>query len=926
MPLNIAHINVRSLPAHFNNIKNMIAMKNIDILAISETWLTHELPSNVISIPGYNLYRNDRLGRGGGVAFYCGSRFHVTVSQSHSSDSIEYLWLRILGYNKDIYLGVFYRPPKSNFLNFFNEFEDTLSEYSALSDFTICMGDFNINLFNINESTVSRMLDLFDTLNMTQLIESPTRVTATSSTLLDLLVADRNAQILKTGTFSVEFSDHYVIHCKLNLKSDKNIKREFFTRTYKYFDYDNFAQDLYGISWQLIYDLPSADLKIGFLNSNILHLFNKHAPLIRVSTTRPPAPWLTYNIRLMMKSRDEARKRYQRTRNQAHFTYYKSVRNEVNRAIGREKRAYFAHRCRVSLGNRASLWKEYKNINPEQRANNCIPDHLSDVEALNVHFASTVTSPISAIFDTQSCMDGAFEFRALSETDILLSLGKLKTNAYGVDGINAHMLKICVPLLMDYILHVFNFCIERSTFPDSWKSSLIRPLPKTSSPEDFKDLRPISLLPALSKVFERCIENQLRGFICDTNALPEYQSGFRSGYGCATALTNVVDDILKATDNGEVTVLVLLDFSKAFDTIHHDILLEVLGKKGLAHSALQMIKSYLKGRTQRVKLNNNISSQISIKYGVPQGAILSPLLFCLYTSNLPSVIKYCKHHLYADDTQMYLSFKPSEFNEAQQQFNEDLNNVCKYCDVNQLYLNPLKTQAIVFGPKHARISVHSSLDVRVRDIKIVPTETVKNLGLCIDSLLRFKQNTSNIIKKAVITLKSIFINRKLFDTPTRAILCNTLVLSHFNYADVVYDACLSKEDSNRIQRVQNSCTRLIYGMRGRRGVTQMLKNTGTLNMSNMRQLHGAMFFINIIKYKRPSYLYSRVRYRYQHHTVNTRYQHLLTIPKHRHEIFKRSFSYNIARTFNSIMLSSLNLNMSKLAIKKHLKQQFIERQ
>lgn len=115
-------------------------------------------------------------------------------------------------------------------------------------------------------------------------------------------------------------------------------------------------------------------------------------------------------------------------------------------------------------------------------------------------------------------------------------------------------------------------------------------------------------------------------------------------------------------------------------------------------------------------------------------------------------------------------------------------------------------------------------------------------------------------------------------------------------------------------------------MRGRRGVTQMLKNTGTLNMSNMRQLHGAMFFINIIKYKRPSYLYSRVRYRYQHHTVNTRYQHLLTIPKHRHEIFKRSFSYNIARTFNSIMLSSLNLNMSKLAIKKHLKQQFIERQ
>lgn len=137
-------------------------------------------------------------------------------------------------------------------------------------------------------------------------------------------------------------------------------------------------------------------------------------------------------------------------------------------------------------------------------------------------------------------------------------------------------LKICVPFGMDYVVHIFNFCIEDSVFPKVWKSSIIRPLPKSKNVNSLKDLRSISILPSLDKIVERCIDWQLRELVNAHNVLPPSQSGFRPSFNSVSAVTHVVDDILRASDAGKVTVLVLLDFSRAFDTIHYQILLRAL--------------------------------------------------------------------------------------------------------------------------------------------------------------------------------------------------------------------------------------------------------------------------------------------------------------------------------------------------------------
>lgn len=173
------------------------------------------------------------------------------------------------------------------------------------------------------------------------------------------------------------------------------------------------------------------------------------------------------------------------------------------------------------------------------------------------------------------------------------------------------------------------------------------------------------MLPVLAKIFEKCISLQLNQFVAEVNILPTCQSGFRSGYGCVTAPTTIVDDIIQESDAGNITVLVLLDFSRTFDTVlDHASLFSIPGCIGMSDFVVKFFEAYLRDRTHRVVVDSNTSTPIRGLHEVPQGAILGPMLFNIYTSNLPQTLKYCKYQLYADDTQLYYSFPPTQSAEA----------------------------------------------------------------------------------------------------------------------------------------------------------------------------------------------------------------------------------------------------------------------
>lgn len=440
------------------------------------------------------------------------------------------------------------------------------------------------------------------------------------------------------------------------------------------------------------------------------------------------------------------------------------------------------------------------------------------------------------------------------------------------------------------------------------------------TPMDLKYLRPISILPALSKVFEKVMDKQIRRYLEDHHLLPECQSGFRTNHSCESALLNIIDDIITAEENNKYTILVLLDFSKAFDTVNHEILLAILNYIGFHRSSVSLVSNYLKDRSQIVVIQDSCSASKPLSCGVPQGSILGPLLFTIYTSVFTEQIKHSCYHLYADDTQLYLSFEEVDAEGANWKINDDLNRLAQLAKRHSLLLNPKKSSAVLFGKPKYRDSILSMLSIEINSKPIEIKTDVRNLGLIIDASLRFKGHINKLIRNAYATLKTIYSARYILTRRTKIILCDSIVLSKFNYCDIVYDACIDSLDIKRIQIVQNNCLRLIFGIRRRQRISHKLKEIPWLNMINRRKLHKLCFYHKLILHKMPPYLYNKITYRTDVHNINIRRKDLITPPQYKFSIFERSFAYNIAKNYNAVPanLKNYSCNSFKNQLKKYL--------
>ena len=189
----------------------------------------------------------------------------------------------------------------------------------------------------------------------------------------------------------------------------------------------------------------------------------------------------------------------------------------------------------------------------------------------------------------------------------------------------------------------------------------------------------------------------MRHFLNHYSILPSRQSGFRTGYSCETALADVTKDVFRALDENKTSILVLLDFSKAFDTLNHQLLLAILRYIGFGDSACQLVHSFLSDRTQQVVLNSQRSTLLNILIGVSQGNILGPLFYTVYTFNFFKPLQHCKSHFYVDDTQIYLSFSDNEIDQAKDLINSDLNSFYTTDSDHLLKLNPSKSLVIILG-------------------------------------------------------------------------------------------------------------------------------------------------------------------------------------------------------------------------------------
>ena len=260
-------------------------------------------------------------------------------------------------------------------------------------------------------------------------------------------------------------------------------------------------------------------------------------------------------------------------------------------------------------------------------------------------------------------------------------------------------MKLCFDELGPTIINIINFSLSEGIFPSSFKQAIVHPLLKKPAlpDDDLNNFRPISNLNFISKILEKVVASRIQSHLLSNSLSSSFQSAYRMFHSTETTLLGIHNDLILAMDRGEVTSLILLDLSAALDTVDHSILLHRLQHWfGLHGTSLNWFSSYLTSRSQAVSVQNSTSSFSNLSCGVPQGSVLGPLHFTLYTTPLGSVISKnsIKYHLYADDTQLYISFTPSNSTSSLEILSNTFSDILSWMNANKLLLNPSKTEFV----------------------------------------------------------------------------------------------------------------------------------------------------------------------------------------------------------------------------------------
>ena len=345
-----------------------------------------------------------------------------------------------------------------------------------------------------------------------------------------------------------------------------------------------------------------------------------------------------------------------------------------------------------------------------------------------------------------------------------------------------------------------------------------------------------------------------------------FQSAYRKHNSTESALLNIQNDILFNMAKGSVTALTLLDISAAFDTIDHTILMDRLNVYyRISELALGWFKSYLSGRTHSVKVGSTLSHPVVLHYGVPQGSVLGPILFCLYTYPIGSIIhshSNINYHVYADDTQLYITLSPENFSHSMQKLKNCLNDVQNFMFANKLKLNPDKTEFILIGSPKNRNQFLPHFRITNLGNQVSPAQSVRNLGVMFDSNFNFLDHVSQVSKSTRVHARDLYRICPLLDLITSVLLVNALVSSRLDYCNSLF-LSLTDFELRRLQLVQNSFCRVVTHSSKFSHITPQLKKLHWLPVRYRVQFKIGVITYKILNQGQPVYVRELIHQKFQ---------------------------------------------------------------
>ena len=898
--------------------------QTIDVLALNETRLDSTISNLEIGINNYTIIRRDRTRHGGGVAIYIRSTIEYKIRDDLKDDGLEFLCIEITKPKiKPFLISTWYRPPNSP-VELFDKFHVILEKIESLNIESTIVGDLNCNVAANNvDNNTKHLLDLCELYQYSQLIQEPTRITSSSSTLIDLLLTNEPSKFSISGVKHIGISDHSLIyasrkHCDRCRSKPKILEN----RYYKHFNIENFKRDIDLAAWQSI-SLVTDPVKAWDLwKSTFLNIADLHAPIKKRRVRKTCAPWLTTEIKHLMWERDRLKQIAVLTNEESAWFNFKNLKNQVNFKIRENKTQYYNSFFNDNLGDSKKTWNgintilsKNKNLTHTEKVvvdDAIINDPLGVSNAFNRHFtgigpklAAKIPVNLNANYDHINKHENEFELLIVSELVVSKLVEKLSTRkANGLDNIPACLLKASAPTTISSLTYIINLVIHTGTVPHDWKRARVTPIHKEDCKMDPNNYRPISVLSVVAKLFEKVIFDQTYEFLCNNNLLSDAQSGFRPLHSTLTALLDITDKWYSNMDNGLINAILFIDLKKAFDTIDHEILLNKLSRYGFKCKTIELFRDYLTGRTQITVVNNIPSDSSEITCGVPQVSILGPLLFLLYINDLPNCNLISDGHLYADDTS--LTYADNDINQLLSVMNSDLLSLRNWLNINKLSLNTLKTKCMFIATRHKLATLQSQPTVAIDGNIIERVKKYKCLGLELDECLMWDEHIAQITSKIT---KIIGVLRRLKSYLPRRILIliyKSLIQPHFDYCSSVWGN-LGKGLAQKLQQLQNRAARIINGSHYSVRSHEVLSE---LNWSNLEERRSQQFKTLMFKTMNkmvPDYLSDKFT------SVNLVHNHNLRgssskqfVPRPQTEALKKSFTYRGTVLWNSLPVEAIN--------------------
>ena len=794
-----------------------------------------------------------------------------TLFESHFVE----IWRKTCRFQKYV-IGNVYRLPSYNAEDlsaFTNEYSDLLNRLRTRSKFVYICGDYNIDILKMcSNNNYNTFYENVISSNFAPKITLPTRICDTTSTLIDNIYTNVLDKSHTSGILIRPISDHQMYFCIMN----ENYMKPAIAQ--KYVEVEVFNVEAIENFKTEIANLEIHDKLDKTLNRDPNHNYEIFSTLLQNAKSKhipkrikkfnkrrhKKERWMTDELLAQVIKKNEMYVDW-KTTPIAHPDYekvkfnFKGYEKIVLKGIERAKRDYFD---RVFLAYKCDMKRTWQviseTLNRNKRKHDMpslfthegrdLVDSTEIANAFNTYFAnigknlSTQIDQNNVIADYKQYLTSptreTLKFECITKDYTIKAIDNLENkNSSGHDGISNTLLKTIKNDISQSLTIIINQMLTTGIFPDAFKLSKVIPLFKKGDSSLLVNYRPISLLPTISKVFERVIHDQMYEYFNQFNLLAEQQYGFRKQHSTEYAAIKLIDHVSKEMEAGKTPTSVYIDLSKAFDTLTFEVLLYKLKYYVVTDTAFDLLKSYLTNRKQYVVFDGCQSEHVEIYTGVPQGSILGPLFFSIYINDLITVSDRLNFLMYADDTTIYFNLEDFDNLTKETDINRELEKVNIWLKLNKLSLNTQKTKLMLFHRKQKHLD---EINVVINGIGIEHVPSFNFLGIMLDENLSWKSHiemVGNKISKVtgiLYRLKNVFPENVLF------VLYNSLIVSYMNYGLLLWGI-----HSHKLELLQKKALRLMTNSNYLAHTTPLLIKHGLLNVRDMYKLKLLKFYYKL---------------------------------------------------------------------------------